>query len=562
MWRCENKVYVLKDLKLYFVFFTFNRINIQIFSMNKNLFVFWILLFISTSIFAQLNPALDVQHYKFSLQLNDSNNIIKGEATISIRSKQNINEVILDLVNKRSDGKGMTVTRVTRNGSAINFSQDSQQLIINDAATKDTENLYTVTYEGEPADGLIISKNKFGHRTFFGDNWPNRAHNWLPCNDHVSDKASVEFIVTAPEPYQVVANGLQTEETNLPGHLKLTHWKEDVPLSPKIMVIGVSDFAVNYVGNVDCIPVYSWVYPEDKDCGFAHYAIAKNILPWYIQHVGPYAYKKLANVQSKTIFGGMENANTIFYFEQSVNDKALEALMAHEIAHQWFGNSASETDWPHVWLSEGFATYMTHLYHEEKYGVDSFNNRMRTDRDSVIAFSKRRFTPVVDTSEKNNLMRLLNINSYQKGGWVLHMLRRKVGDSLFWKSIRAYYATYAGRNANTDDLKNIFEEVTHQNLETFFKQWLYTAGQPGLNVEWSYNVTKKSVMIKIEQLQRNLFEFPLQIEFNDNNKSNIETIEVKDKITTKEISLNQKPEKIILDPNVNLLFEEEVREVK
>jgi len=290
--------------------------------------------------------------------------------------------------------------------------------------------------------------------------------------------------------------------------------------------------------------------------------IAKNILPWYIQHVGPYAYKKLANVQSKTIFGGMENANTIFYFEQSVNDKALEALMAHEIAHQWFGNSASETDWPHVWLSEGFATYMTHLYHEEKYGVDSFNNRMRTDRDSVIAFSKRRFTPVVDTTEKNNLMRLLNINSYQKGGWVLHMLRRKVGDSLFWKSIRAYYATYAGRNANTDDLKNIFEEVTHQNLETFFKQWLYTAGQPVLNVEWSYNVTKKSVMIKIEQLQNNLFEFPLQIGFNDNNKSNIETIEVKDKITTKEISLNQKPEKIILDPNVNLLFEEEVREVK
>ena len=562
MRRCENKVYVLKDLKLYFVFFTFNRINIQIFSMNKNLFVFWILLFISTSIFAQLNPALDVQHYKFSLQLNDSNNIIKGEATISIRSKQNINEVILDLVNKRSDGKGMTVTRVTRNGSAISFSQDSQYLVIKDAETKDAQNIYTVTYEGEPADGLIISKNKFGHRTFFGDNWPNRAHNWLPCNDHVSDKASVEFIVTAPEPYQVVANGLQTEETNLPGHLKLTHWKEDVPLSPKIMVIGVSDFAVNYVGNVDCIPVYSWVYPEDKDCGFAHYAIAKNILPWYIQHVGPYAYKKLANVQSKTIFGGMENANTIFYFEQSVNDKALEALMAHEIAHQWFGNSASETDWPHVWLSEGFATYMTHLYHEEKYGVDSFNNRMRTDRDSVIAFSKRRFTPVVDTTEKNNLMRLLNINSYQKGGWVLHMLRRKVGDSLFWKSIRAYYATYAGRNANTDDLKNIFEEVTHQNLETFFKQWLYTAGQPGLNVEWSYNVTKKSVMIKIEQLQNNLFEFPLQIGFNDNNKSNIETIEVKDKITAKEISLNQKPEKIILDPNVNLLFEGEEREVK
>ncbi len=174
--------------------------------MNKNLFVFWILLFISTSIFAQLNPALDIQHYKFSLQLNDSSNIIKGEAMITIKFKQNINEVILDLVNKRSDGKGMSVTRVTRNGSVISFSQDTQHLNINDTQTKDAENTYIVTYEGEPADGLIISKNKFGHRTFFGDNWPNRAHNWLPCNDHVLDKASVEFIVTAPEHYQVVAN--------------------------------------------------------------------------------------------------------------------------------------------------------------------------------------------------------------------------------------------------------------------------------------------------------------------------------------------------------------------
>jgi len=530
--------------------------------MSKGFLFLFLFIIVSVTTFAQLNPALDVRHYRFAIQLNDSNNIIKGEATITIKFKQNVNEVILDLVDKRNDGKGMTVTSVIKDGNGINFSQDAQHLIIHDAATKDAESVYTINYEGEPADGLIISKNKFSHRTFFGDNWPNRAHNWLPCNDHVSDKASVEFIVTAPEHYQVVANGLQTEETNLPHHLKLTHWEEDVPLSPKIMVIGVADFAVNYVDNVNCIPVYSWTYPEDKDSGFAHYAIAKNILPWYIQHVGPYAYKKLANVQSKTIFGGMENANTIFYFEQSVNDKALEALMAHEIAHQWFGNSASETDWPHVWLSEGFATYMTHLYHEEKYGVDSFSSRMRTDRDSVIAFSKRRNTPIVDTTEKNNLMKLLNINSYQKGAWVLHMLRKKVGDSLFWKGIRTYYATYAGSNASTDDLRKIFEEVSHQNLETFFKQWLYSAGQPKLNVEWNYNATKKSVMIKVEQLQNNLFEFLLEIGLNNSDTTIIETIKVNNKITTKEIPVKQEPVKIILDPNVDLLFEGEAKEAK
>lgn len=530
--------------------------------MSKKFLLLFLLFLFFISTFAQLNPELDIQHYKLSIQLNDSNNIIKGEATITIKFTQNVNGVTLDLVDRRRDGKGMTVTRVTKDGSAINFLQDAEHLVIKDTVTKDAESIYTINYAGEPADGLIISRNKFGHRTFFGDNWPNRAHNWFPCNDHVSDKASVEFIVTAPEHYQVVANGIQIEETNLPHHLKLTHWKEDVPLPPKIMVIGAADFAVNYVGNVDCIPLYSWIYPENKDSGFARYAIAKNILQWYIEHVGSYAYKKLANVQSKTIFGGMENANTIFYFEGSVNDKNLEALMAHEIAHQWFGNSASEKDWQHVWLSEGFATYMTHLYHEAKYGIDSFNNRMRTDRDSVIAFSKRRSTPVVDTTEKNNLMRLLNINSYQKGGWVLHMLRRKIGDSLFWKGIKTYYTKYAGRNASTNDLRQIFEEVTHQNLEMFFYQWLFTAGQPQLNVEWSYDATKKSVIIKVEQLQNNLFEFPLQMEFLDAHESNVQTIEIKDKITAKEIPVKNKPEKIILDPNVNLLFDGKVSEVK
>ena len=121
--------------------------------------------------------------------------------------------------------------------------------------------------------------------------------------------------------------------------------------------------------------------------------------------------------------------------------KALEGLMVHEIAHQWFGNSASEKDWSHLWLSEGFVTYMTNVYHEEKYGLDSLNNRLKNDREKIVAFAEQRFTPLSDTSASDDLMQLLNANSYEKGGWVLHMLRRKIGDSFFWKGIRNYYST-------------------------------------------------------------------------------------------------------------------------
>ena len=530
--------------------------------MNKKFFALLLILNISFATFAQLNPAVDVQHYRFDIDLNDSNNIIKGEAQITVKFLNDVNEVAFDLVQKKEDGKGMVVTNATSDDKIITFSQDSQHIIINTTAKKNEQHVYTINYEGVPEDGLIISKNKFDHRTFFADNWPNRAHNWLPCNDHLADKASVEFIVTAPDHYQVVSNGVKIEETNLPSHLKLTHWKEDVPLPPKIMVIGVADFAVNYVGNVDCIPIYSWVYPENKDSGFSKYAIAKNILPWYIKNVGPYPYKKLADIQSKTIFGGMENANAIFYFEESVNDKKIEELMAHEIAHQWFGNSASESDWSHLWLSEGFATYMTHLYHEAKYGADSLNKRMQKDRDQVIAFSKKKNIPVVDSVPAKNLMQLLNANSYQKGGWVLHMLRRKLGDSLFWKAIRSYYNSYAGHNASTEDLRKVFENVSHQNLQIFFKQWLYTPGQPKLDIEWKYDAAKKSVSLKVVQLQDNLFTFPLEIGFADYNKKIIERINIKDKITEKQFPIKNKPTAIIADPNVNLLFEGVVTETK
>jgi aminopeptidase N len=135
-----------------------------------------------------------------------------------------------------------------------------------------------------------------------------------------------------------------------------------------------------------------------------------------IDYIGPYPYEKLANVQSKTIFGGMENASAIFYEETSAAlYQNVESLLAHEIVHQWFGDMASEKSFPHLWLSEGFATYLTHIYIESKYGTDSLNNEMKNDRDAIIGFVKESSKPVVDSISP--LMDLLNANSYQKGGW-------------------------------------------------------------------------------------------------------------------------------------------------
>jgi len=450
----------------------------------------------------------------------------------------------------------MLVSAVTEGGKNIAFVQDSDVVHFNTQAKSSSLHTYTITYAGIPADGLIISKNEFGHRTFFGDNWPNRAHNWLPCADYPADKATVDFIVTAPDHYQVVANGLKTGETLLPNHLKLTHWTETAQLPTKVMVIGVADFAIDHTGDVGKTPVYTYVFPESKEAGFKSYAVAKEILPFYIKKFGPYAYEKLANVQSKTIFGGMENAGAIFYFENSVTSKGIEELMAHEIAHQWFGDAASEKSFAHLWLSEGFATYMTNVYLENKYGTDTLQKREAADRVTVLKFEKRRLSPVVDTAVKGNFMQLLNANSYQKGGWVLHMLRRKLGDTLFWKGIRNYYAKYNGGNANTDDLRKVMEQASGQNLEQFFKQWLYTAGHPHIGITWKYNASANVIELKVNQQQNDLFEFPLEILVD----KQLFTIQLTNKSASALFKVSGKPSAIKVDPNVNLLADFEVSE--
>jgi len=265
-------------------------------------------------------------------------------------------------------------------------------------------------------------------------------------------------------------------------------------------------------------------------------------------------------VQSKTRFGGLENANTIFYSESSVSGtRKSEGLLAHEIAHQWFGNMATEKSFGHLWLSEGFATYFTILYFENKYGKDTAIKMLKEDREQVIAYSKESKKAVVDT-EETDYMKLLNPNSYPKGGWALHMLRSELGDTIFWRSIRKYYATYAGSIADTRDLQKVFEGVSGKDLKQFFDQWLYTTGQPELDITWSYDATGKFINIGIKQQQKNIFKFPLTFKINYSSGSKKEKVYVDKADFSYKIKQDQKPASIIVDPDTELLMSNTIKE--
>ncbi len=505
---------------------------------------------------AQNTTSVDVLHYKFELTLSDNSDTIKATATISIKFLISNKWIELDLGNIDNTGKGMLVSGVTIGKESISFEQHYNKLTIaSGSGIKGDSTTLVIHYKGIPEDGLIIGKNLFGKRTFFGDNWPNRAHYWLPCNDIPADKASVEFIVTAPAHYGIISNGIKISENKINDTTTITHWKEDVPLPTKVMIIGAADFAVSNAAYAGNIPVTSWVYQENKTAGFHDYEKAKDILQYFINYVGPYGYKKLANVQSKTVFGGMENAGAIFYFEKSVSGYGgIDDLLAHEIAHQWFGDMITETNFKHVWLSEGFATYFTNLYIEAVNGADSMHRRMNNERNKVIAYAKQSANPIVDTT--TDYFKLLNPNSYEKGAWVLHMLRMKTGDAVFKNIIREHYKKFAGYNASTEDFIAVAEKVSHQKLRSFFKQWLYQPGMPVLDVKWEYRPWSKKLIVDIEQQQTGLFSFPVELQLTSGSKKIIKTLQVSNRKTLAAFSVSEKVTGLVVDPNYKLLLQQ------
>lgn len=475
---------------------------------------------------------IDIQHYNLSLSVNDSTDAIAGSMDVSVRFKMLTNKFELDLASLDTvSGLGMEVTSVIQGTDSLEFAHRFDRLAIGtDIIYKDTIITYTINYKGIPKDGLIISKNRHGDRTFFGDNWPNRAHQWFPCVDHPSDKATAEFKVTAPNQYRVIANGASLETIANENETTTHHYKTSHPIPTKVMVAGIAKFDVETTtSTTSSVPISSWVYPQQAPEAFKDFENTEAILQFFEEKIGPFPFDKLANVQSKTRYGGMENAGCIFYNENKINgNRDIEALVAHEIAHQWFGNAVTEQDWPHVWLSEGFATYFTNIYMESAYGPEKLSKRAGEQREKIFSYNEK--TPgTVLPKRIDDLTHILNTNTYQKGGWVLHMLRHKVGEENFWRGIRDYYKKYQYKNATTAQFFKIMEVNTGQSLEKFSQQWLTTNNYPELKFNWVYYNGVVRIIIDQKQEVPMSFDLDVELTYEDGTKE-IKSIFIEDKL--------------------------------
>ena len=519
----------------------------------------------------EYSDKFDVINYDLEIGLGQNSEQIAGIANIIIILNKNIKQIPLDFT-------GLSIQSVLINNSSTNYSYKKGKIFIDAKKLKTNQTIAVkIEYYGKPDDGLIIGKNIHGNHSVFADNWPNRARFWFPSKDHPSDKATVSFTIHAPSKWKVIANGALIEKPKVsaenaigPKESRRTwKWKSSVPIPTYNMVIGAAEMEITTLGVANfayspsslrsdgSIEVSNWTFSEDTEKSQSSFLRSIDMINFFATKIGPYPYEKLANVQSSTRFGGMENASAIFYSQNAIaKGRNIESTVSHEIAHQWFGDSVTEKEWHHLWLSEGFATYFGALFFEQSDGNESFQKRMEKNKNRIIQ-SKATDRPIVDY-EVRDLFKLLNSNNYPKGAWILHMLRGVVGDELFFKGISKYYSKYKDKTVLTDDFSTIMEEVSGTDLQYFFDQWIFSPGYPIIEIKQNWipkNNGNNKMIITINQVQKKkwpTFIFQSELCWGD---SNCMPIKIDQKTQSFEIATSLKPDSIYIDPENWILKE-------
>lgn len=490
-------------------------------------------------------PSIDAVRYEISIEVTDASDSISGTTRIQARIR---NESAAGMW---LDFEDMAIEKLLVGGVELPFTHSNGRLAFMFDRTYIPDELVgiEVRYHGKAGEGLMFGKNRYGRRVVFADNWPDNARHWFPSIDHPSDKAAVSFAVTAPRQYTVVANGKAGKTQRLPKGRKLTRWSEDNPIPTYSMVFGMAEFSVLRSAK-GALPLFEYVYPEDSQSAAAKFRRTSQMLMFFENRIAPYPYQKLAQVESISSYGAVENANTVFYSDSLfLGESASDEVVAHEIAHQWFGNSVTASDWDHLWLSEGFATYFGALFYENADGAEALRKIMARHADRLAAYKPARHEPVVNPRVADPAKKLTPL-AYDKGAWILHMLRGLLGDEVFFTGVRLYYHRYAGGNILSGDFQEVMEEASGTDLSSFFRQWLHGAGWPEYRLAWQWDQAAGELEIVISQVQTStLFDMPVEIAVSEEGRKGLHKFRIHEASHTFRMPLRAKPAAIVMDPN-------------
>ncbi len=471
----------------------------------------------------------DFKHIKVELTIDAKRSEVRGTVTHTITPLHpDFERLVLDC------GPKLKVAKITAGPkkAACTFRTKGETLEISldhPYGPGDTFDV-AVEYSGSPDKGLhfILPSPAFPDRplAIWTQGEAEETHHWLPCYDYPNDRATAEMIVTVDKPLFVLSNGVLAETKPAPDNRITYHWKMDVPFVSYLITLAIGDFSV-YHDKVGTLPVDYYVARKvDEATARRFMGKTPRMIEFFGESIGkPYPYAKYAQVCVPDFGGGMENISATTMTDMALHDEIadqesdFDGLVAHELAHQWFGDLLTCKDWSHLWLNEGFASYFAPLFSERDRGEDAFRVEMRDELQGYLAGDRQYRRPIVESRYESS-DDMFDMMTYNKGACVLHMLRGLVGDEAWWKGIRRYVAEHQLQVVETDDFRKAMEAASGKDLRWFFDQWVYRAGHPELKVRWRYETEDHTVRIRIEQTQKvdeqtPLFRLPTTIEIAD-----------------------------------------------
>jgi aminopeptidase N len=509
------------------------------------------------------NAGYDVQHYRLALAVDPAAAQITGTVTISATSTvDRLSRISLDLV-------GYDVDEVRAAGSSLRFYRSPTKLYADLPQPVDRSEPFSVevdyhgAFEARPSRwrdpdvrlGLNITRTLEGPQAV-ARNQPDGARNWLPCNDHPLDKATYRIEVTVPQPLVAVSNG-SLIAAHTEGGWTTWIWEMDAPMATYVLGLAVGPYRRIDAPSEGETDIAHYVFQDDIETAKIALAPTAEMMRFLEDCLGPYPFATYGYVEVAPSLS-LETETLVTLGREILGYADLPEYMIHEHAHQWLGDSVTPATWSDIWLNEGFATYFEYLWRSRDPAAPGCTGW--TPDAAWLEGARRR---VIEAGEAVPLgwpepEKLLGVNSYYKGAWVLHMLRAEIGDETFFTVLRRYYARHAGGNVRTADFQAAAEEVSGRDLSSFFSQWVVGRGQPALDTTWTSRTADggASVTVQVCQRQAEPFAFRLVLAFTAADGRSAEERVVVDRAQEAiTMRLPFEPVRLDLDPALQLLAE-------
>ncbi len=419
------------------------------------------------------NGGYDVTHYNLSLRYDPADPDLTGQAVIEAEATADLDQLNLDL-------DGLTVTAVTVDGSPAVFSRRDKELVIVPAQPLDQDQTFTVAvdYEGTPvtSDGAASPYTPGWFRTEDGAVYvmaePDGARTWFPANDHPLDKATFTIRVAVPDGLEVASNGRLESDPDDPSQIdadgyRTWQWEMDEPMTTYLATVAIGDYRIERTVTEGGIVIRNFFPPDSYDLAVSDFAPTADMLDYFTEIFGPYPFDEYGVVTVPEFIGGALETQTMSVFGMEAIDGqgSIESIVAHELAHQWFGNSVSPADWRDIWLNEGFATYAEWLWaahrHPDRGDADALAQSTINELGEFLG-------PIGDPGADN----LFGLEVYFRGALTLHSLRAELGDDDFFELLRTWAQDNRYGNGTTADFVATAEDVSGRDLENLFEEWL------------------------------------------------------------------------------------------